>query len=161
MNAAVLARVEAPAEHEGLVSGAVLRAFRRSLGLSQKAFAQLLIVDIYTYRSWESGRRALTRVPVYRFRALCRALVAAGVTRALIGALDVALDLDLDIARALASGDDLFPPDGCSETWQALLQWTLGGPAPLMLQGLRTEPPRVCPRDLRVLTARAGWELGG
>jgi transcriptional regulator with XRE-family HTH domain len=147
---------------DGLVSGAVLRTYRRRLQLNQQAIADQLGVDLNTYRAWESGRRSLSRVSVVKFKALSRGLVDIGVPRSAVGVLDTAIELDIDIVRALASEENLFPPPGCTETWRALLQWSLGGPAPVVFLGWRqVEPPRFCPADQRLLMARAGWELGG
>src|SRR4051812_11987996 len=49
---------------EGIIAGAVLRAIRESLSLSQEQLASELRVDANTVQSWETGRRGLpsTRV---------------------------------------------------------------------------------------------------
>ncbi len=147
---------------EGLVCGAVLRGFRRQLGLTQEALGERLFVDKSTYVAWENGRRPLNRIPVHRFRSLCRALVDIGVSPDLIGALDVAIDVDLDIARALATGENLFPPNGCNETWHALLAWALTDRRPVMFAGWnRAESPRLCARDRNSLLKRIRYAVTG
>jgi len=148
---------------EGAVSAAVLRTFRRNLlHLQQDQLADKLLVELWTYRAWEQGRRPLTRFPVYQLHALTRALAEQGVPQSLLGALDAAVELDCDITRALASKENLFPPPGRTDTWLALLRWALSGSTPLMFMGLRNvQAPRICSRDQRILMLRAGWECGG
>ena len=58
-----------------------IKAVRRSLGLSQKKFAELLCVSVQTVSRWEQGKKEITGPAV----ALCRILV-----------------LDPDIAERLA-----------------------------------------------------------
>jgi putative transcriptional regulator len=60
-----LARPRAPAASEVDV-----RAIRRSTGLSQAKFAELLSIEVSTLRNWEQGRRE----PTGPARALLRAI---------------------------------------------------------------------------------------
>ena len=45
-----------------------IRELRRSVGLSQQAYAALLDVPVETYRPWDSGRRAVPLDVLYRAR---------------------------------------------------------------------------------------------
>jgi len=129
-------------DSEGVIAGAVLREARRALRLRQDQIAERLFVDIDTYRSWEHGRRSLTRIAVHRYKALIRGLLDVGVPTELVDALDVAVDVDLAIGRALVSEENPFPPVSKCPMWHELLAWAVIGTVPEAFEryGVATAP---------------------
>jgi transcriptional regulator with XRE-family HTH domain len=124
---------------EGVIAGALLREIRRRLGLRQDAMAEVLRVDINTYRSWENGRRPLARIPVHRLRALVQGLLRIGADAEIVELLDTAIDVDLNIGQILANHRD--PADHPlanwvqTRSWHDLLAWGLAGRTPRALSG--------------------------
>lgn len=124
-------------EPDGVVSGAVLRAIRTQLALTQDRTAELLTADPATIKSWETGRRPLARVPVQRLRQVTRALARLGANPAMLAQLDTAIDVDLGIGAMLAH--DGPPTDHPLATWvhtkqwHDLLAWAIAGTTPKVL----------------------------
>ena len=132
---------------EGVVAGAVLAAVRRQLGYAHPRMAELVGADVDTLRSWEAGRRPLTRVGVYRFRDVVAALRRAGADPAALQQLDTAVDVDLDMGRILSFSADLDEHPLAAmvrtRTWHDLFGWALGGSPPAVFAD--ASRPRLSP----------------
>lgn len=133
---------------EGAIAGALLREIRRRLALKQDQIADLLHVDLNTYRSWEHGRRPLAQVQVHRMHALTQGLLRIGAEAELVELLDTAVDVDLNIRQILA---DHIPVQQHplatwvqTRTWHDLLAWGIAGNTPRVLKCSTAEP--VAPR---------------
>jgi transcriptional regulator with XRE-family HTH domain len=144
---------------EGVITGSLLREIRRRLGLHQDKLADLLKVDLNTYRSWENGRRALGRVSVSRMRALSQGLIRIGADSQLVDLLDTAVDVDLNIGEILANhtAPDEHPLAGWVQTrvWNDLFAWGITGTAPRILAGIHeVAKPRLSPVSRAALLDR-------
>lgn len=135
-------------EPEGVTAGAVLRVIRRQLGYQQDIFAELLGVDINTYRSWEHGRRPLSNIPMHKMHALRRGLMRIGAEAQLIELLDTAVDVDISIGQMLTGPGipEHHPLASLVQTrmWHDLLAWDLAGNTPRALAAFGEVPaPRM------------------
>jgi transcriptional regulator with XRE-family HTH domain len=132
---------------EGVTAGAVLRVIRRRLGHQQDTFAELLGVDINTYRSWEHGRRPLSRIPVHKMHALRHGLIRVGAEAQLVDLLETAVGVDISIEQMLV-GDQVAEHPLAelvqTRTWHDLLVWDIAGITPRLLKGTgATDAPRM------------------
>lgn len=121
----------------GRVSGAVLAAVRRQVGLTQERLAERLGVGLTTLQAWESGRNPLPRLPYGRLRQVRRSLAAAGAEHRLLRQWDAALDADSVLAD-LDGVDPLEHPLAHTVPDRAttdLLAWPLTGQPPRALVG--------------------------
>lgn len=141
---------------EGVICGAVLRQCRRALYVYQEGMADQLLVDINTYRSWEHGRRSVTRLPLHRFKSLTRELLTAGVRPEYVDLLELGVEVDLAIGRAMSSAENPLPPAGQCNGWHELLAWALVGtiPAVFAASGDRVTQPRLSTPDRNHLLKR-------
>lgn len=143
-----MTRSGTPVTPEGMVSGALLAATRKSLGRTQDGLAETLGMQVDALKGWESGRRPLAKVPAGRLLRARRQMLALGAAPRLVGLLDVAMDVDLFIAQVL-TGDTT--PDQhylaswvLTRDWCDLLLWTLTGAVPDVLRdqpGIRRPDP--------------------
>lgn len=117
----------------GLVGGAVLKASRHSVLISQERLAETIGVDSSTVQSWESGRRPIAVMGTMQLRHLCQQLLQLGVDSELISYLSIAVDADI-VLTAIAS-------DEC-------------------LDRLEHHPLAACVMDLR-MTELVAWALKG
>lgn len=141
---------------EGVISGAVLREIRRTLGLHQEQIADGLGLDLNTYRSHEHGRRPLARVSVQRMRTLRHGLHRLGADNTTLGLLDTAVDVDLAVKQVLTgdhnAGDHPLGAVVHTRTWHDLLGWAITGRAPKTLaNGTDIPRPRLAVPDRQAL----------
>ena len=125
-----------PVSAPGVIGGAVIKAARRSAGLSRQDLARMLAVNSVTVRTWENGTRPLFSV---RYDQLCQIAdalrkVGAHVGQE-VGELLLASQCDLLIAGILHSFEDYaeIPPvddDAEGEAARGLLRWALTGVVP-------------------------------
>ncbi|MET8172681.1 helix-turn-helix transcriptional regulator [Streptomyces clavifer] len=129
----------------GIVSGYVFRLIREQQGYTQDALADLFRVSPDTVAGWESGRRALTAVPVGQMLMYRHQLLQLGSPPALLSALERALEADVLLAGALDEG--VAAEDGPIGAWVMqrdlveVLSWPLSGVTPTPLREL-PDPPR-------------------
>jgi transcriptional regulator with XRE-family HTH domain len=126
-----------PVSAPGVIGGAIIKAARRSAGLSRQDLAPMLAVSSTTVRTWENGARPLFSV---RYDQLCQtadALRKAGAhVGQEVGELVLASQCDLLIAGILHGFEDYaeVPPvdeEGTEgEAARGLLAWALTGVVP-------------------------------
>src|SRR5207245_640942 len=122
---------------DGRVSGAVLAAVRRSVGLEQVTLAERLGASDKTVAAWEQARNPLPRLPYARLRQIGRTLLAAGAAPELVAAWETALGAD-DILAGLDQRDPQRHPLGLvvpDSATTAMLAWPLAGTGPRALAG--------------------------
>lgn len=138
-------RESGPRARAGIVSGYVFRIIREQLGLTQEALAEQFRVSADTVSGWESGRRALTAVPVGQLFVYSHRLMRLGTVPALLLALERAMEADVLLAGALDGGSwyEASPLGACvmRRDLVEVLAWPLNGVAPTYLSAL-PEPPR-------------------
>jgi transcriptional regulator with XRE-family HTH domain len=126
-------------EPEGAIAGALLREIRRRLGFHQDRMAELLSLDINTYRSYEHGRRSLGKVTAQRLRALTRGLIRIGAEEQIVDLLTTAVDVDTHIGEILTNTgrpeDHPLASFVQTRTWHDLLAWGIAGSTPRALSG--------------------------
>jgi transcriptional regulator with XRE-family HTH domain len=127
------------------VAGALLRTIRVRLGLRQEQMAEALGADLNTYRSWENGRRPLSRISVQRHRSLLRALRRLGANDKLVDLIDTAIDVDLSISQIICDGpapsEHPLAHFVQTKTWHDLLAWAVAGITPKVLINGGSEAP--------------------
>jgi len=120
----------------GVIGGAIIRAARRSAGLSRQDLARMLTVDPVTVRDWENGTCPLFCVSYPQLCQLTDALHQAGAS---VGhetdELVLASQCDLLIAGILRGFEDyadvpLIEDDVAGEAARGLLRWALTGDVP-------------------------------
>ncbi|PWV49216.1 DNA-binding transcriptional regulator [Nocardiopsis sp. L17-MgMaSL7] len=122
----------------GVIAGYVLRLTREQLGLSQEDLADRLRVSVDTVAGWETGRRALTAVPVSQMLVLRHRLLRLGTQPALLAALDKAMEADVLLASVIS--DD--PDDAPLGAWVMqrdlveVMAWPLTGTPPETLRDM-------------------------
>lgn len=125
---------------QGQVSGAVLRALRSELGLTQAGLAEALGVDANTAQGWESGRRPLTSVRVEVFQRVRRRLQLLGADLEKLALLDHAVTADYllsEIAEAPPPAAHPLATQVTDRMLTDLLAWPLTGQPP---RALRNSP---------------------
>lgn len=156
----------------GVVSGALLRAIRTTLGLSQEQTAEAFRVDVNTVKGWETGRRPLARVRAQTLREITRTLTRLGADPDLLDQLGDAIDVDIVLGEMLAGG---HTPHGHplatwvhTRVWHDLLAWALSDTVPAPLRGrLHVPRPRLAVPDrarlfdqLRTIAEQSGDDDG-
>ncbi|MFF0221947.1 helix-turn-helix transcriptional regulator [Streptomyces sp. NPDC004629] len=141
----------------GLLSGYVVRVMREQHGYTQDEAAEHLKVSPDTIAGWETGRRALTAVPVAQMLGLRQRLMQMGTSPALLHALQRALEADVLLASALDGDAPVEDAALGSMVMQRelaeVLAWPLNGVPPRTVRDLPARPrPRRGP-------APAGPEL--
>jgi transcriptional regulator with XRE-family HTH domain len=125
-----------PVSPPGVIGGAVIRAARRSAGLSRQDLARILAASPQTVRTWEDGTRPLFSV---RYDQLCQIADALRNAGARVGQevaeLLLASQCDLLITGILHRFEDYaeVPPvddDAEGEVTRRLLRWALTGITP-------------------------------
>lgn len=91
----------------GVVSGYLFKLIRESVGLTQAALAEELIVDQATVQGWESGRRSLTALRASDLSRLRQRMITLGALPSVFTVLRDALEADLIISAAVESGNEL------------------------------------------------------
>lgn len=134
---------------DGLVTGFLLKVTRERTGLTQRALAEVLELDVTTIQGWESGRRSLAAVPTAQFRAVGRQLLRHGADPALLVLFDVSMDADTLISHALTDvrceEDFRAHPLAawvCTRTTTHMIAWALNGEPPAALPATPPELPR-------------------
>ncbi|WP_433406682.1 helix-turn-helix domain-containing protein [Streptomyces sp. CA-146814] len=129
----------------GTVSGYVFRLIREQLGRTQESLAEQLRISPDTVAGWESGRRALTAVPVGQMLAYRHQFLRLGSAPALLLALERATEADVLLGAAL--DEDVPTLDSPLGAWVMqrelveVLSWPLNGVTPTPLRMLPA-PPR-------------------
>src|ERR1039457_4572107 len=126
-----------PVSPPGVIGGAVLRACRRSAGLSKRPVARMLGVSLSSVRAWEEGACPLFCV---RYDQLCQLADALSRVGAQIGPdvreLLLASQCDLLITGILHGFEDYgeVPPvdenEDSATAARGLLRWALTGVVP-------------------------------
>jgi len=114
----------------GVISGAVLRAARKTAGLTQEQLAGALGTDPDTVKGWESGRRALARVKAGRLAQVRRRLRSLGARAHLLALLEPAVDADDFTARAIEGDCGPLANDVITRPWTGLVAWAAAGDVP-------------------------------
>jgi transcriptional regulator with XRE-family HTH domain len=140
------------------VSGAVLRAIRDDLGLTQPDMAEALGVSEIVVRSWESGRRPVFNMKVVDLHRHRRTLTNMGADHRKLALIDQAIEVDLILNRI--SSDDLLPQQHPlatmvpNRTLTELMAWPLTGRPPRQLGNDRPRPPLLAHGERESLAAR-------
>jgi transcriptional regulator with XRE-family HTH domain len=125
----------------GRVAGAVLRAVRSQVGLTQADLAERLDAGLTTVQGWETGRRPLVNVRYGELQRIRRTLQAAGARPSLLRVWDQALTADsilewMDTRDPQAHPLAWVVPD---RTLTELLAWPISGSTPRELVGLQAQ----------------------
>ena len=126
----------APVSLPGVIGAAVIRAARRSAGLTQRGLARRLAVSTATVRGWENGSVPLYCVSYTQLRHLADVLNGAGAKVGELAELVLASQCDLLVTGMLHGFEDYaeVPPidehttDGGAA--RGLLRWALNGRVP-------------------------------
>ncbi|SHJ91666.1 Helix-turn-helix domain-containing protein [Nocardiopsis flavescens] len=126
----------------GIISGYVLRIIREQLNLSQDEMAEHLLVSADTISGWETGRRALTAVPVGQVLVQRHRLRRMGARPDLVDTLDKAMEADVLLTSAIDGNTDGSPLGAwvMRRDLVEVLAWPLTGALPEPLRGI--PPPR-------------------
>ena len=145
----------------GTIGGAIIRAARRSAGLSRRNLADMLTVDPSTVRDWEDGIRPLFCMPYHQVCELADALRQAD---ARVGGdkdeLILASQCDLLITGIARGSEDYaeVPPieeDTTGEPARSLLRWALTGWVPERYRPYVSAGPLIAGPDVKLLAAIA------
>lgn len=131
-----------PRPHGGVIAGYVFRLIREQIGLTQDGLAERFNVSADTIAGWETGRRALTAVPVGQMLVHRHQLLHLGTSPQLLAALDRAIEADVLLSSALEAHPPASHPLGAwvlQRDLADLLTWPLHGRPPVVLAAL---PPR-------------------
>ncbi|WP_306369016.1 DNA-binding transcriptional regulator [Nocardiopsis sp. CC223A] len=129
----------------GIISGYVLRVVREQLDLSQDEMAERLRVSTDTVSGWETGRRALTAVPVGQMLVHRHRLLRMGARPTFVDVLDKAMEADVLLASAIDEDTNGSPLGAwvMQRDLVEILAWPLTGIPP---EPLRDVPPPRRPR---------------
>ena len=150
-----------PMSPPGVIGGAVLRAGRRSAGLSERNMARLLRVSRGSVRAWEGGACALFCLRYDRLCQLAETLSRAGAQAGQdVRELLLASQCDLLIVGILRGFEDYgeVPPvdeDVEGAAARELLCWALSGAIPQRYRAYVKAGPLLCERDVALFTAAA------
>jgi transcriptional regulator with XRE-family HTH domain len=150
-----------PLSAPGVIGGAVIKAARRSAGLSRQDLARILAVSPRTVRTWENGTRPLFSVRYDRLCQIAGALRNAGASVGQeIDELVVASQCDLLIAGILHGFEDYaeVPPvdnDTGGEAARSLLSWALAGTVPDRYRAYAPTGPLLAKHDVGLLVLAA------
>lgn len=125
----------------GRIAGAVLKALRANVDLTQEQFAERLGSGVTTVQGWETGRRPLINARYGEVQRVRRLLRTAGSTAGQLAVWDQALTADTIMAEIGALDVDTHPlvlvvPD---RTLTELLAWPLTGVPPRQLNDTTAE----------------------
>lgn len=122
----------------GIVTGAVLRAVRRSIGATQADLAEALGVSLDVVAAWENGRRPLANMRVGDLHLHRRTMRRLGADQAKLSLLDQAVEADMLLAEihhpdvpTNSHPLAMIVPD---RTLTELLAWPLTGRPPRQLR---------------------------
>ena len=154
-------QVALPASPPGVIGGAVLRAARRSAGLSGRNLARLLRVSPYSLRAWEEGACALFCMP---YGQLCQIADTLSDVGARVGQdvreLLLASQCDLLIAGMLGGFEDFgeVPPvedDVEGAAARELIRWALTGTVARPYRAYAVAGPLLSKSDVALFAAAA------
>jgi transcriptional regulator with XRE-family HTH domain len=151
-----------PVSPPGVIGGAVIKAARRSAGLSRRRLARMLTISPCAVRGWENGTDPLFSVSYDQLRILASALdeVDAKVGYE-VGELVLASQCDLLMTGMLREFEDYaeVPPvdvDGAEgEAVRDLLRWALSGTVPERYRPWAPAGPLLARQDVIAFTALA------
>ena len=154
-------QIAIPASPPGVIGGAVLRAGRRSAGLSERNLARLLRVSPSSVRAWEDGVCALFCL---RYDQLCQLADTLSRVGAQVGQdvreLLLASQCDLLIVGMLRGFEDYgeVPPiedDVEGAAARELMRWALSGAIPQPYRAYAVAGPLLSKWDVALFTAAA------
>jgi transcriptional regulator with XRE-family HTH domain len=149
-----------PLSPPGVIGGAIIKAARRSVGLSRQDLASMLAVRPRTVHTWENGARPLFSL---RYDRLCQIVDALRESGALVGQeegeLVLASQCDLLITGILHGFEDYaeVPPieDAQGEAARDLLRWAMTGTAPARYRAYTLTGPLLARPDVILFAAAA------
>lgn len=151
-----------PVSPPGVIGGAVIKAARRSAGLTRRRLARTLAVSPRTVRVWENGTHPLFCVGYDQLCGLASALDEADAKVGYeIGDLVLASQCDLLMTGMLRGFEDYaeVPPvdeDGPEgEVVRDLLRWALTGILPERCRPYAPASPLLAAQDMMAFTAIA------
>ena len=149
-----------PLSAPGVIGGAVIKAARRSAGLSRQDLARMLAVSPRTVHTWENGTRPLFSVRYDQLRQIADTLRNAGASVGReVADLVLASQCDLLIAGILRGSEDYaeVPPieDPQGEAPRSLLRWALTGTAPDRYRAYAPTSPLLARPDVILFAAAA------
>ena len=150
-----------PLSAPGVIGGAVIKAARRSAGLSRQDLARMLAVSPRTVHTWENGTRPLFSVRYDQLRQIADTLRNAGASVGReVADLVLASQCDLLIAGILHGFEDYaeVPPiddDSEGEAARGLLRWALTGMVPDRCRAYALAGPLLAEPDVILFAAAA------
>jgi transcriptional regulator with XRE-family HTH domain len=151
-----------PVSPPGVIGGAVIKAARRSAGLTRRRLAQRLAVSFRTVRGWENGTHPLFCTGYNQLCRLAHALDQAGAKVGYeVGDLVLASQCDLLMTGMLRGFEDYaeVPPvdeDGAEgDVARDLLRWALAGAMPERYRPFVPAGPLLARQDVTAFTALA------
>ena len=151
-----------PVSPPGVIGGAVIKAARRSAGLTRRQLARTLAVSVRIVHGWENGTCPLFCVGYNRLSHLAGALDEADAkVRYEVGDLVLASQCDLLVIGMLRGFEDYaeVPPvdqDGAeSQLARDLLRWALGRTLPERYRPWAPAGPLLARQDVIAFTALA------
>jgi len=151
-----------PASPPGAIGGALIKASRRSAGLSRRQLAREMTASQATVRSWENGTSPLFCMAYDQLRRLAATLVQRHAPAACdLGELLLASQCDLLLTGMLRGFEDYAEvppidertPEG--EHARDLLRWALTGIVPDKYRPHAAANPLLARQDVILLTAIA------
>jgi DNA-binding transcriptional regulator YiaG len=115
---------------EGIISGALLQAARRTTRLTQEDFAEAIGVSVDTVKRWENGQRPLGRVKAADLAQMQRQLRQLGARPALLARIPAAIDADEFTRRALRGDCSQLASEVTTRPWSSLVAWAATGKPP-------------------------------
>jgi transcriptional regulator with XRE-family HTH domain len=145
-----------------VIGGAVIKAARRSAGLSRRRLARTLGVSLRTVHGWENGTCPLFCADYNQLCQLARALDEADAKVGYeVGDLVLASQCDLLLTGMLRGFEDYaeVPPvdeDGAEgEAARRLVRWALTGAVPERYRPFASAGPLLARQDVAAFTALA------
>jgi len=138
----------------GAITGAVLRAARRSAGLTTARLARIAGFSEAVLRLWEYGDPPLGAEPTACLARLCAALRGADAEPQIIGDLDTAIWCDL-IVTGLTDGLRTHLDEPPDRAVLKLLAWATAGVLPDPYLPHAHRGPLLPPSDVRVIADAA------
>jgi transcriptional regulator with XRE-family HTH domain len=156
-----------PVSAPGVIGGAVIKAARRSAGLSRQDLARMLAVNAVMVRTWENGTRPLFSM---RYDQLCQIADALQKAGAQVGQevdeLVLASQCDLLIAGILHGFEDYAEVPAVGENAEgeaarSLLRWALTGVVPNQYRAYARTGLLLAKPDVTLFAAAARDLLAG
>ena len=151
-----------PASPPGAIGGALIKASRRSAGLSRRQLAREMTASQATVRSWENGTSPLFCMSYDQLRRLAAALDQGhGLAPSGLGELLLASQCDLLLTGMLRGFEDyaevppIDEPSEEGEHARDLLRWALTGIVPGKYRPRGAANPLLARQDFFALTAIA------